>query len=100
MIPPKLPTIADLREQLKKLEANPGSIVLIALESFETRNDCRVTTSWLSAEERKPEQPVGRRDRETHRESRDGEKVPGYHIAVRPFPRRCAASDAYRGRST
>jgi hypothetical protein len=53
MIPPKLPAIADLREQLKKLESNPASIVLIALESFETRNECRVTTSWLSAEERK-----------------------------------------------
>jgi hypothetical protein len=52
VIEPKIPTVAELKPWLSRLDANPGSVVLIALESFDTRNDCRVTIGWLSKEER------------------------------------------------
>ena len=35
MIPPELPTIEQLQSQLSRLEANPGSIILIAIEQPE-----------------------------------------------------------------
>ena len=53
MIPPTLPSLEELEPFLKKLAAQPGSIVLVAFESFKDRNDCRVSYAWLSAAERK-----------------------------------------------
>lgn len=53
MILPQLPSAGDLRPWLDRLEANEGRIVLIALESFRTRNDCRCTVGWFSSEEKK-----------------------------------------------
>jgi hypothetical protein len=53
MLDPILPGLEQLKPWLSRLDANAGSVVLIALESFETRNDCRVTIGWLSKEERK-----------------------------------------------
>ena len=52
MIAPVLPTVSDLEPWISKLEQHPGSIVLLASESFQTRNDSRVTVGWLSPEER------------------------------------------------
>ena len=39
MIAPVLPTVSDLEPWISKLEQHPGSIVLLALETFQTRND-------------------------------------------------------------
>lgn len=53
VIPPTLPSLEELEPLLQKLAAQPGSIVLVAFESFQDRNDCRVSYAWLSAAERK-----------------------------------------------
>jgi DNA excision repair protein ERCC-4 len=53
MIPPTFPSAEQLRPVLEKLEAHPGSLVLVAIEQPEVCNFCRVTWSWLSREERK-----------------------------------------------
>jgi hypothetical protein len=53
MIPPTFPSTEQLRPVLEKLEVNPGSIILIAVEQPEVCNFARVTWSWLSREERK-----------------------------------------------
>ena len=52
MIPPVLPSGPELQPWLAKLETNEGSIVLIALESFRTRSDCRCTIGWFDATEK------------------------------------------------
>lgn len=53
MIPPTLPSLEELEPLLQKLALQPGSIVLVAFESFQDRNDCRVSYAWLSAAERR-----------------------------------------------
>ncbi len=55
MIPPTLAlSRSSFGPALEKLEANPGSVILIAVESAEAHcNFCRVTWAWLSREERK-----------------------------------------------
>jgi hypothetical protein len=54
MIPPTFPSTEQLQPELEKLEAHPGSIVLLAIEPAEAHsNFCRVTVAWLSADERK-----------------------------------------------
>jgi hypothetical protein len=52
MISPSLPTAAHLQPLLDKLEANPGSVILIALDQPEACNFARVTSAWFSPEER------------------------------------------------
>jgi hypothetical protein len=53
MIAPKLPRPAELRPYLQKLEAHPGSVILVAIEQPEVCNFARCTCAWLSREERK-----------------------------------------------
>jgi hypothetical protein len=54
VIAPDLPNAEQLRPALEKLEAVPGSVVLLAIESAEPCcNFCRVTVAWLAPEERK-----------------------------------------------
>ena len=53
MIPPVIPSLADLEPWLAKLTRHEGSVVLIALESFSTRTDCRCTWGWFDAQEKK-----------------------------------------------
>jgi hypothetical protein len=53
VIAPDLPNAEQLRPVLEKLEAHPGSLVLVAIEQPEVCNFCRVTWSWLLREERK-----------------------------------------------
>ena len=54
MIEPKLPTADDLKPSLEKLEANPGSVVLIAVELAESHcNFARCSWGWFSGQERK-----------------------------------------------
>jgi hypothetical protein len=52
VIPPTLPTTADLQSQLERLEANSGSVVIIAIEQPEVCNFTRCTWAWLSRTER------------------------------------------------
>ena len=52
MISPVIPSGHDLKPWLAKLESNEGSLVLIALESFRTRSDCRCTVGWFDATEK------------------------------------------------
>ena len=49
----QLPTPQDLAPWIQKLEAVPGSVVLIAVEQPEVCNFARCTAAWLSREERK-----------------------------------------------
>ena len=53
MIPATLPSISELQPQLAKLEANSGSVVIIAIEQPEVCKFTRTTWAWLSREERK-----------------------------------------------
>ena len=53
MIPPRFPDPTELQPLLEKLEAHPGSVVLLAIEQPEVCNFCRVTVAWLRADERK-----------------------------------------------
>jgi hypothetical protein len=53
MISPKFPSLEDSAPELRKLKTQPGSIVLIALDSFVDGNACRHTRGWLSSTERK-----------------------------------------------
>ena len=49
-----LPNVADLQSHLDRLEANPGSVILLAIEMAEPRcNFTRCTCAWLSKAERK-----------------------------------------------
>ena len=48
----QLPTPRDLAPWIEKLEAAPGSVVLIAVEQPEVCNYARCTAAWLSREER------------------------------------------------
>ena len=52
MITPKLPGPTELGPHLQKLEAHPGSIILVAIEQPEICNFARTTVAWLSREER------------------------------------------------
>ena len=47
------PTLDQLQPALAKPEAAPRSIVLIALEAFKSRSDCRVTVGFFTAAERR-----------------------------------------------
>jgi hypothetical protein len=48
------PAISELQPQLEQLEANPGSVLLLAVEMAESQcNFCRVTWAWLSKQERR-----------------------------------------------
>ena len=53
MTPPKLPGPSELAPYLQKLEAHPGSIILVAIEVPEVCSFARTTCAWLSREERK-----------------------------------------------
>jgi ATP-dependent DNA ligase len=54
MIAPTLPTHDELRQNLARLESQPGSVILIAVEyPRETQNFCRVSTGFFDADERK-----------------------------------------------
>jgi hypothetical protein len=71
MIPPTFPSAEQLRPALEKLEAAPGSVVLLAIESAEPCcNFCRVTVAWLAPDERK----ALRRALEVCRRKRQAEK--------------------------
>ena len=48
----QLPTPQELQPWIEKLEAAPGSVVLIAVEQPEVCNFARCTCAWLSREER------------------------------------------------
>ena len=48
-----LPTPQDLAPWIEKLEGNPGSVVLIAVEQPKVCNFARCTAVWLSREEGK-----------------------------------------------
>ena len=48
-----LPTAEDFQPQLDRLEANPGSVILVAIEQPEVCNFAHCTVAWLSREERK-----------------------------------------------
>jgi hypothetical protein len=48
----QLPAPQDLAPWIEKLEAAPGSVVLIAVEQPEVCNFARCTAAWLSREER------------------------------------------------
>ena len=54
VISPRLTDPAELQPALEKLEAYPGSVVLLAIEKGEpVCNFCRCTWAWLSSTERK-----------------------------------------------
>ena len=53
MIAPTLPSADELRPHLARLEATPGSVLLIAVELPGTQNFCRVTCGFFDAGERK-----------------------------------------------
>ncbi len=53
VITPTLSSLEELEPLLRKLAAQPGSIILVAFETFHDCNDCRVSYAWLSAAERK-----------------------------------------------
>jgi hypothetical protein len=55
-----LPSIEDLQPQFDRLEANPGSVVLLAIEQPGICNFARVTEGWFSKEERKRVQDSSR----------------------------------------
>ena len=49
MIAPAWPTPQELQPALEKLEAHPGSVILVAVESAEAHcNFCRITWAWLA----------------------------------------------------
>jgi hypothetical protein len=52
MITPKLPEPAELKPWFQKLEAHPGSVILVAIEQPEVCNFTRTTWAWLNREER------------------------------------------------
>ena len=70
MIPPTLPSVCELQTQLDKLEACPGSVLLIAVELPSNQNFHRVTWAWISAAERK----TLKRSLTTARKKREGSK--------------------------
>jgi hypothetical protein len=47
-----IPTSHDLTPWLQKLLSHPGSVVIIAIESPLSQNGPRVSTAWLSSQER------------------------------------------------
>ena len=54
LIAPCLPSISELQPQLEKLQACPGSVILVAIDQPEACcNFARCTWAWLSKEERK-----------------------------------------------
>jgi hypothetical protein len=48
MIFPQLPGPTELAPYLQKMEAAPGSVILIAIEQPGTCNFARCTAAWLS----------------------------------------------------
>ena len=49
-----LPNVADLQSHLDRLEANPGSVILLAIQMAEPCcNFTRCTCAWLSKAQRK-----------------------------------------------
>lgn len=52
-MPPVLPSVEELRPQLDRLEATPGSVILIAVEKPDAQNFPRVTFGFFDAKERK-----------------------------------------------
>ena len=80
MIPPTWPSAAELQPALDKLEAHPGSLVLLAIEQPEVCNFCRVTFAWLSADERK----ALRRALEVCRRKREKESAKNSHREIPP----------------
>jgi hypothetical protein len=54
MIPPPLPTNEQLESYLAKLEANPGSVVLLAITyDPECQNYAELRVGWFNADARK-----------------------------------------------
>jgi hypothetical protein len=73
MIHPTLPPISELQPHLDKLEANQGSVVLIAIEVPEVCNFSRVTVGWFSKGERDALRKAllkARAKRQSHQEGR------------------------------
>ena len=69
MIAPCLPSITELHPLLEKLELNPGSVILIALDQAEPCcNYARCTWAWLSKKERQTLKAALERCRERRRE--------------------------------
>lgn len=82
MIPPTFPSNAELGPALEKLEAYPGSVILLAVEPAEARcNFCRVTWAWLSKDERRTLKIALERARKRRETSHYGH--PGDSAAVR-----------------
>ena len=97
MINPILPTIEELRPQLDRLEANPGSVILLAIEQPEVCNFGRCTVAWLSWEERKTLRTALENARKKREQSHDvGAGRPRRRSKVSLVDR--AASDHLSGR--
>lgn len=71
MIVPTLPPTAELQPHLDRLERNPGSIILLAIEVPEVCNFARVTVGWFDAEERKALRAALERARKKRAQSHD-----------------------------
>jgi hypothetical protein len=71
MIYPQLPGPTELGPLLKKLEGNPGSIVLVASEQPGACNYATCTTAWLTKEERKTLKAALERFRKCRQKSHD-----------------------------
>ena len=53
MIPPHLPSATDLGAEFEKLDADPGSCIVIEIRKAEKEcNFGKVTWAWISKEER------------------------------------------------
>jgi len=53
MIPPRIPSTEDLQPLLDKLEANPGSMILLAIEwPRQSQNFAQVGTGWFDSDAR------------------------------------------------
>ena len=96
MIAPLGQTPQELQPALEKLEAHPGSVILVAVESAEARcNFCRVTWAWLSREERK----ALRRPLEGCRRKRE-EAARRLQSSDQPSTRKCVKEGPSVGRQT
>ena len=70
MIPPRFPDPTELQPLLEKLEAYPGSVVLLAIEQPEVCNFCRVTFDERKALRRALEVCRRKREKESAKNSR------------------------------
>jgi len=52
MIPLRLPTAEELAPALRKLESEPGSLVIISIQQLETQNYHDVQFAWFNHDDR------------------------------------------------